>query len=408
MSVLQTRQKWSELKAVMGILHGGRVFGGPVQANLNLVNRCNLNCIHCFYFSPFLQRSGSRMLTRERPGELEAQDEAEIDRIVNQEADPGKTRVLMDELVSLGTRRFQFSGMGEIFLHRNTVELMQRAKAKGCYGVANTNGTLLNHEIIDEIIAMKFDRLRITTMAGTREMFRHTHPGANAELFDTLQETLLYLSDRKRATGVRWPKVVLSCTVIAHNHQDLADFASFAQAMGVDRIQFHPFDLVGDPGLATMALSPDQARSVRDQLSDVQRFLEAAGISHNIGNYLAASQEHLDTMALYEHIPCYYGWLAVRITVEGMLYPCARCFHSLGNVYESGFRRIWKGEAYRRFRSEALAINHRRTPVAGCDCRSCVHHHANLHVFELLHPIGGRHLMIRRHLSDQSAACHAA
>ena len=32
----------SKIMTVLGILHGSRAFGGPVQANLRLTNRCNI------------------------------------------------------------------------------------------------------------------------------------------------------------------------------------------------------------------------------------------------------------------------------------------------------------------------------------------------------------------------------
>ena len=346
------QQSWSQMKAVLGILAGSQAFGGPVQANLNLTNRCNLRCIHCFYNSPYAEKPALRSVRKAKLEHIEPPGHDEIRKIMNREADPDRTRSLMAELITMGTRRFQFSGMGEVFLNGNTLDFMRRAKRAGCYGVVNTNGTLLTREIIDELVSMRFDRLRITVMAGNAEMYRQTHPGANTGLFDTLRENLLYLSEKKKAAATRCPRIVLSYIVISLNHQGLWDFVRFARLVGADRVQFHPFDIVEDSSLANLALSAGQALSVRDQLAEVRSFLEAAKIDHNIANYLGASQEHLDTMALYQRMPCYYGWLAVRITVEGMVYPCCRCFYPLGNAYETGFRRIWEGESYRRFRGE--------------------------------------------------------
>lgn len=41
--------KLSYIRAAMGIVHGNRTFGGPIQVSLNLTNRCNIRCIHCFF-----------------------------------------------------------------------------------------------------------------------------------------------------------------------------------------------------------------------------------------------------------------------------------------------------------------------------------------------------------------------
>jgi hypothetical protein len=45
----------SYLKTVAGIWHGGRAFGGPILATVELTYRCNIVCRHCNFFSPHLE-----------------------------------------------------------------------------------------------------------------------------------------------------------------------------------------------------------------------------------------------------------------------------------------------------------------------------------------------------------------
>lgn len=387
---MKSRQVWSQVKAVMGIMHGSRSFSGPVQANLNIINRCNLRCVHCFYNSPFLDKPALRMVRRARRDKGELPQNGEIQRVLNLVADPERIKTLIDEIVALGTRRFQFSGMGEVFLNEHVLEFMERAKKAGCNCVANTNGTLLDRDTIDELIRMRFDRLRVSTMAGTREIYSLTHPGVDETMFDRLKEQLLYLSERKKELGVNRPKIVVCSTVISQNRKEIFEFAKFARTVRANRVQYHPFDVVEDSGLAQLAISTEEASSVRQQLIDAKAFLEANGIDHNIGNFLKVSYDRLDTTAFYRVIPCYYGWLAVRVGVDGDVYSCCRCFEPMGNIYRNTFQAIWNGDAYRRFRKEAKTIHKRGTSVRGCDCSSCVHHHANLRVYRFLHPLKGR------------------
>ena len=58
------RQILSQAKAVIGITHGSRAFGGPVQVDLNLTNRCNVRCVHCFLYSPHIDRPNMPELRR--------------------------------------------------------------------------------------------------------------------------------------------------------------------------------------------------------------------------------------------------------------------------------------------------------------------------------------------------------
>ena len=123
-------------------------------------------------------------------------------------------------------------------------------------------------------------------------------------------------------------------------------------------------------------------------------FLEAA--KKRLLIILKVFQEQIDTKDLYRVIPCYYGWLLVKIEADGPVFPCCRCYKPLGNTYEKAFHEIWYGEGYRRFREEALQINSCKSRISSCDCHSCPHHTANLRVYKLLHPIKGRLSHIER------------
>lgn len=386
---MNIRQWPSQAKAVTGIMHGSRAFGGPVQASLSLNSRCNLRCIHCYFHSPYLEQNTNQPLTKAKS----MSEESSVQRI---EVDTDQFKTLIDELLKMGTRRYQFSGKGEEFMHKSALEFMGILKHSGSYCVANTNGTMLNSSIVDELVKMKFDHLRITTMAGTPEMYVSTHPGSSKETFYKLKENLLYIAEQKNVFRVRCPKITLVFIVVAQSVNGVLDFAKFAYSVRADRILFIPIDDIEDPGLAKMVPTKEQAAYVQEQLTEVMAYLESKRISHNISNFRKVFSTQLDTTALYRVIPCYYGWLSVMIGPDGDVYPCCRCHEPFGNVYEKKFHEIWNGDAYRRFRKEAVTINKRKKPVNNCDCNSCVHHTANLRVYKILHPLKGRSAHLKK------------
>jgi radical SAM protein with 4Fe4S-binding SPASM domain len=306
------------------------------------------------------------------------------------DADSDRINALIDELLKMGTRRFQFGGNGEPFMHKKTIEFMCRAKHAGSTCLVNTNGTLLDNSTIDELIKIGFDELRITTMAGTREMYARTHPGVANGTFDNLRENLMYLAEQKAALGLKHPKVTLVCIVVSKNCEDLFNFAELAVLVKAENVLYRPVDDIDDEGLSKLVPTKEQAIYLREQLIGVKAFLESKKIAHNINYFLKISKEQLDTTELYSIIPCYYGWLSVMIQADGNVYPCCRCYEPLGNVYEKEFHEIWYGNAYGSFRKQALSINRRKMSVKSCDCNSCVNHTANLRVYQLLHPIKGR------------------
>ena len=368
------RQKAPLIKALMGILHGSRAFGGPLRANISLTNRCNIRCIHCFYHSPHLEKVNMHQL-RAKTGEVE-----------KIEADQERTVALINELVEMGTTSFIFTGGGEPFMHKNILDFIGRAKLAGANCKVNTNGTLLDRPRLDELIKTGLDELKITTMAGKAAMYVRTHPGAKEQTFSKLRDNLCYLAERKAALAVKKPRVNLVYIAVAQNYDGIFDFVEFARQVRADKVSFRPVHDLDDPGLARVVPTAKQAAAVREQLGAARSRLEAPELSHNIDSFLRVFQQDLNTRDLYRLIPCYYGWLLARIEPDGPVYPCCRCYESMGNIYERSFREIWYGGSYRRFRQEALSINRRRSGVRDCDCDSCPHHTANLKVYKALHP----------------------
>jgi MoaA/NifB/PqqE/SkfB family radical SAM enzyme len=331
-----------------------------------------------------------RIVRKARQESQELPSLESIRRIQRIEVDTERTNSLIDELTSMGTRSFRFIGTGEPFFHRNALEFMGRVKRAGANCSVSTAGHMLDKEKIDELVSMGFDELRVTTLAGTRELYQRTHPGSKDTAFDILKENLLHLAERKAALGLRRPRLHLCLVVISQNHDGLMEFAEFAAHVSADRVDYRPFDDVEDHGLAVMSPTVEEARYAKDQLAGVNSYLESRGIQHNIDLFLKATGTKLDTTALYRVIPCYYGWIGTNVLPSGLVYPCCRGYDPFGNINEQTFSEIWNGEAYRRFRQEAISINKRKTPVTGAECNSCGNFHANFRVYKYLHPIRGR------------------
>ncbi len=396
-------QRIAQAKALLGMIHGERAFGAPVQVNLRITNRCNLRCIHCYYYSPYVEEPNYPALRAARRLGRQSPDSGYLKRMLTASADSTQLRSLAEELIGMGVRSWQLGGNGEPFMHKDALDLIGLLKHAGSSCNANTNGTLLDNTAMDELIKVRFDELRITTMAGTLEVYMRTHPGVSGDTFVKLADTLLYVAERKAAAGVRRPEITLVFIVIAQNAEDVFKFAEFAAHVKADRVLYRPVDDVKDPGLAHLVPTEKQAAYIEEQLGEAESYLISKGILHNIRVFRKIFRRKLYTEALYKTIPCHYGWLAVMIEPDGSVYPCCRCFEPLGNVYEQKFREIWNGRSYRRYRKEAVQLNVRKTPVRGCDCYSCVHHTANLRAYRVLHPLKGKPARLERFLPNAAS-----
>ncbi len=385
-------QRWvTQAKTLAGIAHGRRAFGGPYQAALWLTNRCNLQCIHCYFYSPLLPEPNYFEVRAARGGFGPAPDPQEVRVRRTRDADTQTTCTVIDDLVRMGTRSFHVAGSGEPMLHPEAMEFFSRIKRAGGWCCMNTNGTLLNSESVDALVGMGFNELRVTTMAGSDEVYARTHPGSPPGTFGRLRDGLLALAERKASAGRRRPRLNLICIVVQQNCDALEGFVRFADEVRADGALVNPVDDIGDPAMAPLVPTEEQAAAVRRQVPELARFLEERGIRHNLERFAMTFHSRLDTRALYQAIPCYMGWLSLRVSAEGNVYPCCRCYKPMGNVREEGIEDIWHGEAYNAFRRAAGQINRRGSPVEGCACYDCSNSAPNLRMFRLLHP-GSRRL----------------
>lgn len=372
-------------RAAAGIVHGSRAFGGPLQANLSLTDRCNIRCEHCYFHSPLLAEPLTRDLRRARSQGAASGDGTQ--RRPPAEADGKVMQRLVSDLMGLGTRRFQFSGNGEALTHPMALDIMAPARRRGVFCLVNTNGLLIDGAIARGLIELGIDELRITTMGGDAESYRATHPVAPPDAFERLETNLVRLAELKLELGRRRPAVVLVSVVTRTSARHLEGFVDFAIRMRADGIQIKPIDDVYDPGLTALVPTDAQAADVRASVRRLAPVLDAAGVRHAIGDFLNAFHRKLDTRDLYRRVPCVYGWLATVVEADGRVYPCCRAVSPIGDLEREPFRDIWFSERYRAFRRAARRLPQRDDPVDDCDCWHCVHHEANARAHRLLHPL---------------------
>jgi radical SAM protein with 4Fe4S-binding SPASM domain len=381
------RKFLSQLRALAGVIHGRRIFGGPIQANLTLANRCNLKCIHCYYHSPLLERPNYRGVRLARQINEQLPDDGYFNHQKKITFNRKGMEKILDELIKSGVYRFFLSGNGEPFLNKYSIDIMKKIKKANCYCLVKTNGTLLSKKITDELIHMKFDELHITTMAGNRDMYIRTHSCVPQETFDSVKNNLLYLAEQKKKLHTNKPQVSLIYVVISENYSGLYDFAEFAYKVQADRVFIQPVDEMGDTGLKRLVLTEKQTEYVREEAVKLKNYFKSKKIKHNIDKFLKIFSAQLDTREVYRLIPCYYAWLSVLIDIDGNVYPCYSSYRSMGNIYENSFNDIWNSEHYRLFREKSLKLNCSDKSDSICDYGNCPHYTANMKLHKMIDPV---------------------
>ena len=112
--MIDVREVPSQIKAVLGIMHGSRAFGGPVQVNLRPTNRCNLRCLHCYFNSPYVETPAFTPLRRARKTGQNLPSTDEMKQLRSLDADPGLMKAVVKDLIRMGTRAGSWAGMANL------------------------------------------------------------------------------------------------------------------------------------------------------------------------------------------------------------------------------------------------------------------------------------------------------
>lgn len=368
--------------ALLGIWQGKRACGGPLQINLATTGRCNIRCVHCYYFSPLATGAHTRGNRLAQKTGIPAQDFQPLGKDV----DGQLMRRLISEAMSLGTKHILLSGVGEPLLNPAILDIISDIKKRNGYCLINTNGTLLTPEISEEFIKRNVDELRITIMSGTPDGYQKTHPGASPQLFHNLKKNIAYLVEKRNENNKSKPEIIITSVITSYNCDGIAALADFVIETGADKITFRAFDHCDDEQMKQLIVSVEQAIRARDEMLAYRPIFEKKHIKHNIDSFLSVFNGQIDTTKLYSFIPCYYGWLNANIDIDGSVYMCCKCYTPLGNIHESSFKEIWYGESFRRFRKSAKHINSKGQSLS-CECSRCANSEPNIRIFKLLHPL---------------------
>lgn len=168
----------------------------PLMGTMELTDRCNYNCVHCYINQP----AGSQVA---RQSELST---TEVMSILDQVSDAGCLFLLLTG--------------GEIFLRPDFPEIYLHAKRRGLLINLFTNGSLITPTIADFLAKYPPRTIEITMYGATRETYeRVTGLTGSYNRFLTAVELLLKRNLR----------VILKTVLLNENKHELNEIRSFAE-----------------------------------------------------------------------------------------------------------------------------------------------------------------------------------
>lgn len=219
---------------------------------------------------------------------------------------------------------------GEPLLNRDLPKMIAHAKKSGVEVVkVSSNVHFLDGARGRALLESGLDVLILSVDGASQATYATFRKDGD---FTKVASAVAWLCAEKKRLGLSRPRIELQFIAMRHNEHELPEMRRLAKEWGVDRLRVKT---VGAEDDATKNLVP------------AARLLSRYAADNATPNV--------------RHSFCTMAWDHTVVNVDGSVTPC--CYlrpdmgpeFVMGNVFESSFTAIWRGERYRAFRAKMLA-----------------------------------------------------
>jgi len=256
-------------------------------------------------------------------------------------------RKLLDSIPTL--MKIKLQGMGEPFLNRDLLDIIELGVRQDLVIVTNTNGTILNEEMCRRVISSGLDTISISIDGATKETY---------EKIRIKGKFNIVIENTKRLIAMRgtssMPRINVWMLGMRENIHELSMMVQLCHDLGVDELKLqHDLSYWGKAEWAER-LSGDTL----DDGAETKRLLDdAASLASKLGLEFILFQE--DRYSYSEGKNCGWPWTSAYITTDGFVCPCCIApdpeVINFGNLHEADFGDIWNSDKYRLFRRHLKA-----------------------------------------------------
>lgn len=295
-------------------LHGkGRMLGMPIAGTFELTARCNFNCPMCYvHLTPEqLKASGKQELTAQQ-----------WLSIAQEARDMGMVFVLLTG--------------GEPLVRKDFFEIYDGMRKMGLLISINTNGSMLQGEILERFLESPPFRFNISLYGGNNETYNRM---CGTPAYDRVKENIR----RLRQAGV---EVSLNLSITPYNKDDLEQIYRDAVELDVNvkasSYMYPSVRVNGEQYGCGNRLSPEESAACSVEW-DLLRFSpeEFAARATNMVQKVSVEKEGCP-VEIGEGISCRAGSTAFWMTWDGRILPCGMMMEPEVYPLKNGFADAWK------------------------------------------------------------------
>lgn len=320
---------------------------GPVHAELDLTDRCNVACYFC------------------NQQDLRTKEQIPI----------RKTTELIDEMAANGLRSVRLSGGGDPLFHREINEVLAHLAARGIIvDNVTTNGVALNRDIATWLVDNKAREVIFSINAADAEDYARMMQVKPA-LFDKVIAAIKTLVE-VRGDSI-YPSIVAQFLLDRSNVNRMVEMYDLGRSLGVDRVAMNAvLEIPRERIDHDLLLGPKDAALAEPLIEELLRRDAGAGLLHidfavygwNAMMTAVRARVGTESPNLYPTAPsfkdrndgCFFAWYTAAVTGNGDIRPCCLLLNPdvppLGNVHEASMSEHWRGPAFQKMRDEMREV----------------------------------------------------
>ena len=242
-------------------------------------------------------------------------------------------------------KRVDLTGIGEAFMNRDFLRMVELLKARGVYVTLNDNFTMMTEKAARRMVELGVDHVFLSLDGATKETYEQIRVGSN---FDKVIHNARGLVATKRQMRKKLPEIKINSVVCETNYHEMPAIVELAHDIGIGMVVF------------VNVITFDETANLDTQASQeqVQAKLRAAiERSRELGVLVKAELFDKEPVQL-----CEFPWTRNFVTYDGYVHPCcyttqtgdrkAQNRRSLGNLVETSFEEIWRAPAYAAMRDK--------------------------------------------------------
>jgi radical SAM protein with 4Fe4S-binding SPASM domain len=236
------------------------------------------------------------------------------------------------------------TGIGESFLNRDFMKMLEYVKSKNIYVEFYDNLFYTNEKILKRLIELEIDKLYISIVGATKETYEKIMVNSD---FDKVIKNMKTLIKLKHEMDAYFPELEFHYIVTSLNVHEMIPFLEFMHSLREPGIKVRFTRM-----LHSFKESEHLFTEVpQDKIEEVKRKGKQLDLDVEWNANVPTNKPPLNTCT---------EWIMPFIFVTGHVIPCCaqneankRDYQkatAMGNVFEKPFKEIWNGEKYENLR----------------------------------------------------------